>query len=397
MYHYQEPENINELQGITKYISLLEQWYHKLDNKFIFMLIDGNYGCGKTILAKLYLKYKNYTTMYFDMTYHKNKQHVFNMIKESFNKYDITSYFNINKNKKIAYIIDNISNIFYKNDIVELHNLFINYKSKRPVIFIGKYDKIVNFPKKKIEYMKIYSPTKNILNTIGSNIINKYNLKISNVNLNLFISKCQNDIRKFIILLFNNNINFNLKILTYKKDTDFNLFENFNNLISNYKNISDDYSYENSSITNYLFHQNLFNILLNNFNSKYLIKYSYLFYSYIYKSLQFNNNNIDNYNKQYLYINSSKYISYYYNKKKINKNIDNIKIEYPKYSYINNQRNTYKKYIILFKSFDFYNILNEYNFILFCQSIFYDEINNSYILDKLNKNDIINLKKLVFT
>ena len=62
------------------------------------------------------------------------------MIKESFNKYDITSYFNINKNKKIAYIIDNISNIFYKNDIVKLHNLFINYKSKRPVIFIGKYN-----------------------------------------------------------------------------------------------------------------------------------------------------------------------------------------------------------------------------------------------------------------
>ena len=78
--------------------------------KFTFILFDGNYGSGKTILAKLYLQSKSYNIMYFDMTFYKNKQTIFNLIKESFNKFNIISYFNTEEKKKTAYIIDNISN-----------------------------------------------------------------------------------------------------------------------------------------------------------------------------------------------------------------------------------------------------------------------------------------------
>ena len=266
--YYNKPENLNELSGIIKYIPILDTWFNKLDNKFTFILFDGNYGCGKSTLAELYLKSKNYNTMYFDMTIYKNKQIIFNLIKESFNKFNIVSYFNTNENQKTAYIIDNISNLLYKNDIVELHNLFIKNNTRRPVIFIGKYNKIINFPKKKIQYIKIYSPTVNTLQLIGANIIKIYKLNISNITLNILVSKCQNDIRKLIILLFNNNNYSTNELLTYKKDIDFSLFENFKELISNYTSINSDSNSDNSITTNYIFHQNLFNVLTNIYKKK---------------------------------------------------------------------------------------------------------------------------------
>ena len=99
----------------------------------------------------------------------------------------------------------------------------------------------------------------------------------------------------------------------------------------------------------------------------------------------------------YIYICCSKKISYILHKKKILKmiNIQETEISYPKYSYINNQKNTYKKYINIFKNFDFYSILNQNNFILFVKSILYDIDNNQHILNNLDKNDINILKKLI--
>ena len=402
--YYNNPIHIDELAGISKYIPTLDNWFNKLDEKFTFILFDGNYGCGKSTLAQLYLESKNFNVMYFDMTVYKNKQMIFNLIKESFNKFNIISYFNKEEKQKTAFIIDNISNSLYKNDIVELHNLFIKNNTIRPVIFIGKYNKIINFPKKKIQYIKIYSPTNNTLQIIAKNIIKKYNLNISNITQNILVSKCQNDIRKLIILLFNNNNikgNNKSKLLSYKKDIDFSLFDNFKELISHYTPINKDDNYDNSITTNYIFHQNLFNILTHVYKKQNITKYLFSYYKEIYNVLIYNNlsdiiNN--NYYSIYIYICSCKKISYLYNNlvKKCNNNIEEIEIVYPKYSYINNQKNMYKKYINLFRKFDFYNILNESNFILFCQSLFYNEEENDYILNQLKNTDITLLKKIVF-
>lgn len=402
--YYNAPTHIEELSGINKYIPTLDNWFNKLEEKFTFMLFDGNYGCGKTTLAQLYLESKNFNVMYFDMTVYKNKQTIFNLIKESFNKLNIISYFNKEEKQKTAFIIDNISNLLYKNDIVELHNLFIKNNTIRPVIFIGKYNKIINFPKKKIQYIKIYSPTNNTLQLIAKNIVNKYNLNISNITQNMLVSKCQNDIRKLLILLFNNdNIKGNnkSKLLSYKKDIDFSLFDNFKELISKYIPISKDDNYDNSITTNYIFHQNLFNIFTQVYKKKNINKHLFRYYKEIYNALIYNNlsdiiNN--NYYSMYIYLCSCKKISYLYNNlvKNNNNNIDEIEIVYPKYSYINNQKNMYKKYINLFRNFDFYNILNESNFVLFCQSLFYNEDENFYILNKFKNSDITLLKKIIF-
>ena len=72
----------------------------------------------------------------------------------------------------MAYVIDNIdTSILSKNDIIELHTLFIKNKTVRPVIIIGKFNKNPNYPKKKIESMKMYPPTETVLFKIGKNII----------------------------------------------------------------------------------------------------------------------------------------------------------------------------------------------------------------------------------
>ena len=252
--------------------------------------------------------------------------------------------------------------------------------------------------------MKIYSPTNNTLQLIVKNIVNKYKLNISNITQNMLVSKCQNDIRKLLILLFNNdNIKHNnkSKLLSYKKDIDFSLFDNFKELISKYTPINKDDNYDNSITTNYIFHQNLFNILTRVYKKKYINKHLFTYYKEIYNVLIYNNLSDvinSNYYSIYIYICSCKKISYLYNNlvKNNNNNIDEIEIVYPKYSYINNQKNMYKKYINLFRKFDFYNILNETNFVLFCQSLFYNEEENFYILNQLANSDITLLKKIVF-
>ena len=143
-----EPKELSDLIGMDKYITILDKWYSSLDKKFI-ICINGENGCGKSILANLYLKSKNYNVLYFDISSYKNKSCIYDKIKESFRSFDIYSIL-LNQKKEMAYVIDNIdTSILSKNDIIELHTLFIKNKTVRPVIIIGKFNKNPNYPKKK--------------------------------------------------------------------------------------------------------------------------------------------------------------------------------------------------------------------------------------------------------
>ena len=119
-----EPKTLKELQGMDKYITQMNKWYSTLNKKFILAL-HGDNGCGKTLLARLFLEDKGYNLLYFDISSYKSKTHIYDKIKESFKSYDIYSIL-LNQKKKLAYIIDNIDNsILSKNDIIELHTLFV--------------------------------------------------------------------------------------------------------------------------------------------------------------------------------------------------------------------------------------------------------------------------------
>ena len=147
-----KPSKLDELYDVSKYVKQLDKWYNNLENKFMFCVLSGSTGVGKSILGELYLKDKGYEIIDFDIINYKNKVKLFNKIKESFNTYDIYSML-LEQKKKIGYIIDNIdNNILSKNDIIDLHSLFIKNKSTRPLLIIGKYDKNPNYPKKNRTY-----------------------------------------------------------------------------------------------------------------------------------------------------------------------------------------------------------------------------------------------------
>ena len=191
---------LNELVGMERYITHMNKWFNNLSKIFILSL-EGNTGIGKSLLATLFLEDKKYNILYFDISSIKSKNLIYDKIKESFKTYDICSMLQ-NKKKKLANKIDNMeSNSLSKSDINELHSLFIKNKTIRPVILIGKYNKTTNYPKKKINTLKIYNPTESVLMKIGKNIISTLKYNISDIDLKLIISKCQFDIKKLIVLI----------------------------------------------------------------------------------------------------------------------------------------------------------------------------------------------------
>lgn len=389
---------LNDLIGMEKYISHMNKWYDNL-NKIFILSLEGNTGVGKSLLAQLFLEYKNYNVMYFDISSIKSKIHIFDKIKESFRTFDICSMLQ-NKRKKIGYIIDNLDqSSLSKSEINELHSIFIKNKTIRPVILIGKYNKNTNYPKKKIDTLKIYNPTENTLFKIGKKIITALNYSISDIDLKVIIQKCQFDIKKLIILIdyFKKNKKIDIEnIIT--KDCSYNLFTDFSNLISHYKSVKSSLINSDQVILlTYTFHQNIYNFSINNSKVDNIEHYLFDWNLHILQSIEneqymTKTQNWDFLN--YLYFNGPKYISYTYNKIKINKNITQ-QIDYPKYCYLSNQKNLYKKYIQIFKDFEFYDIINEDNFKLFVQSLFKNKEKNKSIFEKLKNEEIESLSKII--
>lgn len=390
-------DELNKLVGVEKYICHMDKWYSTL-NKLFILSIEGNTGIGKSTLAELFLKNKNYNIIYFDISILKSKNNIYDKINKSFRSYDICSILN-NKKQKSAYIIDNVeSNVFSKSDINELYNLFIKNNTIRPVILIGNYNKTTNFPKKKINIMKMYNPTETTLINIGKVYINKYNYSVNNINLRILVNSCQLDIKKLLVLIEQYKTH---KIIKKNniviKNCNYNLFTDFSNLMNKYKSI------DNTNICNdqiilltYTFHQNIYNYCIDNCK-KHLENSLFTYNHFIYKSLEYEEHITKNQNwdiVNYLYFVGPKNISYLYNKNKINKNITK-QIDYPKYCYLTNQNNIYKKLIQLFKKYDFYECLTEDNFKLFVQSLFNNKDTNLDIFSDLKKDEIESLSKII--
>ena len=391
-------DKLNDLIGMEKYISHMNKWYSKLD-KVLILSLEGNTGIGKSTLATLFLEDKNYNILYFDISSIKSKNLIYDKIKESFRTYDICSMLQ-NKKKKLAYIIDNMdSSSLSKSDINELHSLFIKNKTIRPVILIGKYNKTMNYPKKKIDTLKIYNPTENTLFKIAKKCIKLFKYDINDINLKLIIPKCQHDIKKLIILLhqFKNNNSINIEDIVIK-DCSYNLFTDFSNLIANYKTVKNSIiNADQVILLTYTFHQNIYNFAIKNCKQDSIEYYLYEWNKHILESINYEQYMTKTQNwdfLNYLYFIGPKYISYTFNKIKKNKNISE-QIDYPKYCYLSNQKNLYKKYIQIFKHFDFYDCINEDNFKLFIQSLFKNRDKNEDIFSILKKDEIETLSKII--
>lgn len=388
---------LKDLIGVEKYITYMDKWYNNLNKVFILSL-EGNTGIGKSKLSELFLSNKGYNITYFDIATIKSKAHMFDRIKQSFKSFDICCMLN-NVNKKIAYIIDNVeSNVFSKSEINELYNLFIKNNTVRPVILIGNYNKSTNYPKKKIDTLKMYNPTDSTLFNIAKNYISLKKYNVNDINLKLITNKCQSDIKKLIILIEQfksyKTINKNTIVI---KDCNYNLFTDYTNLLANYKKIDSSNIFSDQVILlTYTFHQNIYNFTINNCKNN-IEHHLFNWNNYLLESLNYEQQVTKNHNwdfLNYLYYIGSKKISYEYNKVKKNKNITQ-QVDYPKYCYLTNQKNIYKKLIHLFKKYDFYDQLTEDNFKLFIQSLFNNKIENQYIFNDLKKDDIETLQKII--
>ena len=78
---------------------------------------------------------------------------------------------------------------------------------------------------KKIEHIKMGIPSSILLEKIGNKIVKTYKLNIDEIKLNILKSKCQNDIKKLLIMIDyykdSKELDINNIVL---KDTDYNLF-----------------------------------------------------------------------------------------------------------------------------------------------------------------------------
>ena len=131
-------------------------------------------------------------------------------------------------------------------------------------------------------------PSQTVLYKIGSNIIEKYNLNIDEIKLNILKSKCQNDIKKLIIMIDyykdSKELDINNIVL---KDTDYNLFTELGSLLNNYKKIKSNECYNDQVVLlNYTLHQNIYKILIDNCKNN-VEDNIYDLYKHIYEGINF--------------------------------------------------------------------------------------------------------------
>ena len=105
-----KPTELNELMNCEQYLKKMNDWINniKKTNKII-LSIQGPVGCGKSILAELFLSSKKYNIIYNSISSIKNKNDFIEKIKDSSTKYDILNLLNSNKIIN-SYIVDDVDN-----------------------------------------------------------------------------------------------------------------------------------------------------------------------------------------------------------------------------------------------------------------------------------------------
>jgi hypothetical protein len=389
-----KPKNLKDLYLFENYIKKMEDWFYKIDktNKIV-LNIQGPIGSGKTILANLYLKSKNYNINYFCINNIKNKNCFIEKLKENSKTYDILNLLKFKKQKNCYIIDEDDNNNLSKNDLNEIiKHLLI---SKNPIIIVGNYNKAVHYPKKYLVELKINKPNDILLEKILNNILSIEKIKLDIFEKKKIIKKSQYDIRKLIIISeylltenFNENLN-NINNTISSKDIDYNLYNSYNQLMNNYISTKNTISH-NENLLNSLVYNNIFNEFFYNTNTNKKDLADILY------NLSKKINQVQNFEKyyyeyqydfiEYISLYQCNMISYTFNNlnKKLYKKFTNI--EYPRNIYINNQNNLYKKIKYNFEDIDNYCYINNNN------------INNfllSYIINNKDNYKIENIKFII--
>ena len=416
------PKSLKEIIGHKKEIKIIKKWMVDFINEIPkckkVLLITGNSGIGKTILANSLLNDYGYRIVEHMCDDIKGSKNIEKIIKRSLVYNNILDCFN-NTSKPIGLILDQINilsdggaNKNGLNDLINILKMDIdNYKkNKKNTDYIYIYNPIICVCQRldsKIKKLLKYSIHVNLddfnvkdIQLKIKPILKKENVKITTSAINKIIDYSNKDYRRFINLLeelheqyspkkINVSNVYKLKNIISHKNKRYLLNETINELMTKKMKIPESMElFNNNHFMTPFYMYDTYLLYLNNYeeNDKKKIKvYSELLEnSCLY---EYNNNQLDNkYDTNYIF--NSHYVSSVPNylcsniklkKKYINNDLILNKIEFPKLYTYNASRFINKKYI----NFNFYNI---YLINLIHYHLFNKKGNNKKLLKYLKNN-----------
>jgi replication factor C subunit 1 len=245
------PKYLNEVIGHKEQITQINQWITNLNsNKNQAIIISGIHGIGKSLTIKLIFEELNYLIRIIYPNEIKDHR-IFDDFNDYYNhRNSIHSKINFkNDNKKqLVLIFEETENITLTSEKKYIMDIFKENNKKKcfPLIFISnnQHSKLLNDLKKNCDEIQFNSPIKLDFLKLIKNICIEEKIKIENDDaINILIEFCQKDIRRLINLLQEFSYNFKEIKKEYvldfisksrEKNIDIGLFDATGKILNNY-------------------------------------------------------------------------------------------------------------------------------------------------------------------
>jgi len=245
------PKYLNEVIGHKEQITQIKQWITNLNsNKNQAIIISGIHGIGKSLTVKLIFEELNYLIRIIYPNEIKDHR-IFDDFNDYYNhRNSIHSKINFkNDNKKqLVLIFEETENITLTSEKKYIMDIFKENNKKKcfPLIFISnnQHSKLLNDLKKNCDEIQFNSPIKLDFLKLIKSICSEEKIKIENDDaINILIEFCQKDIRRLINLLQEFSYNFKEIKKEYvldfiaksrEKNIDIGLFDATGKILNNY-------------------------------------------------------------------------------------------------------------------------------------------------------------------
>jgi replication factor C subunit 1 len=245
------PKYLNEVIGHKEQITQINQWITNLNsNKNQAIIISGIHGIGKSLTIKLIFEELNYLIRIIYPNEIKDHR-IFDDFNDYYNhRNSIHSKINFkNDNKKqLVLIFEETENITLTSEKKYIMDIFKENNKKKcfPLIFISnnQHSKLLNDLKKNCDEIQFNSPIKLDFLKLIKSICSEEKIKIENDEaINILIEFCQKDIRRLINLLQEFSYNFKEIKKEYvldfisksrEKNIDIGLFDATGKILNNY-------------------------------------------------------------------------------------------------------------------------------------------------------------------
>lgn len=248
-----KPKSLDAFVGNRKLIYSLNNFYKKGDDNIV--IINGQTGIGKSLLAELFLKENNYTIKSFSNCEESSSSILKDKIEQMFNFQNILEIMN---NKKVGVIINDIDNILM--DVIKI----ITKASIKRLVFIITNTNLKKLTKK-IFVLNLNKPLYNEIENLILEISLQNKFYLNNEGIKKVYDYSNGDIRYIINFLEDLYIHIQIKkkassisnisldeinnlIESKEKDIDYSLYDLVNKLIFNKNTIEQTLKYVHHDI-----------------------------------------------------------------------------------------------------------------------------------------------------